>query len=132
MTEKTIISIKKSQEKLKIPPEKRSQEFTNLINELKIQEFSNILFDFINEYYDRAVKKPSNFRFHVFIYPGEGYQDPMLEIFFKNDEDFNMVTLIKNTNLALKEYLVQVSGNIEDFRQLRKIQKKFQIIINRD
>ncbi|MHA1798211.1 MAG: hypothetical protein ACTSVY_07145 [Candidatus Helarchaeota archaeon] len=116
---------------IKIPNEKLTKQFKTYVEKNGLQDFSNKLFGFIEKFMEDTSLRPCDYLIDLFRYPGESNEEPMLLIYFKDDENFDIVKLIDEVNKAILKYLVSLSKNIDDFKELRNKYEKFRLIIRR-
>jgi len=70
--------------------------------------------------------------FSIFTFPGEDYEEPMIEIIFPKKEDFNNLEVKDDIEEKFKRVLVKNSKDFEEFKTFRKIEKKFRFVIERE
>lgn len=92
-------------------------------------EFDQLLSDFLLYYTTIAEQKPSHYELKLFIFPEKGYKGPMVDIFYP--ECFNVVDLLDDFLLELRNFLVKKSIDLNHFKVLRSIQRKYRFRIKR-
>jgi hypothetical protein len=94
--------------------------------------FSNILEAFLLNYFRMSEIKIKECLFSIFTFPGEDYEEPMIEIIFPKQEDFNNLEVKDDIEEKFKRVLVKNSKDFEEFKTFRKVQKKFRFVIERE
>jgi len=107
------------------------RDYVELLKKLNLEEFSITMHEFIAFYRDHADNVPVHHVFRVLYAPCD-VPRPMLEIFFRDDDTFDIVALIEDVDTSLKKYLVGLSDTVEEFSTLRKMSDDFMIIIRRE
>ncbi|MFX1377084.1 MAG: hypothetical protein ACFFA0_14860, partial [Promethearchaeota archaeon] len=90
------------------------------------------LMSFLTNYFINKDYKPIQCVFMLFKFPNEEYIEPMAKLIYPNDEKFDNLKIKDDIETNFKEYLVKKSENLDKFKNFRKIQKKFRIIVQRE
>ena len=100
-------------------------------NELMLR-FSELLEQFLTKYFKKSTFKPLFCKFLMFNFPGEEYKEPMIKIIYPDKNDFNNLEIRDEIEERFKLSLANNSKNLEEFKDFRKIQKKFRFVIQRE
>lgn len=111
----------------------KSNDFLDYIKLGDLEEkFAIILEDFLIFFFQNTINKPLKCYFDLFYFPEEDYSEPMVKIIFEEAAEFDNLEVRDVIEENLVKYLVDDSKDISEFRELRKIQKKFRIVVRRE
>ncbi len=97
----------------------------------EIKLFSDILKNFLLEYFKNSDFLPEKCRLMMFNFYGEDYSEPMIKITYPNEDRYDNLKMKDELEEKFKVYLVKISKDVNEFKEFRKIQKKFRFVIYR-
>jgi len=97
-----------------------------------LKEFAILLDNFLTDYFLNTEFKPLRCELIIFNFPGEDYSEPMVRLTFPDIDDFDNLIIKDNIEEQFVNYLVNESNTIYQFREFKKIQKKFRFTIRRE
>ncbi len=116
--------------KVKIEKSKTYTEYVN--SESLLLNLSDFLEEFLAKYFQISIFKPLLCELLLFVFPGEEYKEPMIKIIFPDNDDFNNLEIRDDIEEKFKQFLVNNSENLEEYKSLRNSQKKFRFVIQRE
>ena len=109
-----------------------SEEFKSYLESIPaIKEFSEILNNFLLKYFKTYPIKPKKVQFLFFKFPGEDYKEPMLKVIFPDRGEIDILKIKDQIEENLKLELANLATDLEEFKNYRKIQNRFRIVIRR-
>ncbi len=111
----------------------KSEDYSEYVNSKDLLfKFSEFLEKFLATYFQKSIKKPHICELMMFVFPGEDYQEPMINIIYPDSDDFNNLEIRDDIEDRFKVFLVNNSKDLEEFKTFRQVQKKFRFVIQRE
>jgi len=95
------------------------------------QKFCDLLAQFLTAYFQEAEIKPLEYYVTLFRFPGEKYEEPMVQVIYPDLQDFNHLELRDELEVNFKRFLAAHSGDLGEFKAFRALQRKFRFVIQR-
>jgi hypothetical protein len=68
----------------------------------------------------------------MFNFPGEDYSEPTVKIIYPDVSQFDNLKIQDDFEEKFKLYLVNIFQDVKEFKEFRKIQQKFRIVVRRE
>lgn len=95
------------------------------------QKFCDLLAQFLTAYFHKAEIKPLEYYISLFRFPGEDYEEPMVQVIYPDLQNLNPLELRDELEEGFKQFLAEHAENVEEFKALRTLQRKFRFVIQR-
>ncbi|MHA1378307.1 MAG: hypothetical protein ACTSRG_07985 [Candidatus Helarchaeota archaeon] len=111
----------------------KNTEYLNFIkNNPNLLKLDKHLSQFLFNYFQKCDFKPLEYKFKMFVFPGEAYKEPMVKIIYPNDENFDNLKLRDDLEGNFKQYLAKISSDLNEFKIYLKTLHKIRFIVRRN
>ena len=93
--------------------------------------FSEHLNRFVAIFQRDSDPAPVRVEYSIFHHPEAELLSPLVDFYYPNTDEFNVVEVIEAFSEKLKQYLADVSTTMDEFKQYRKIERLFKFNFTR-